>query len=81
MNEKTKRVIENGGGVVAGAVCGPGAVVAVAGGATDAAAMTTALSALGCGSMLPGFGVVAVVGILGFFGYRSILRRIIRSGS
>lgn len=78
MDEKIKKVIENGGGAVTGAVLGPGAIVAIAGGATDAVAMTTALATLGAGSMLAGFGVVAGVGIMGFLGGRWILRKIMR---
>ena len=78
MNKKTRKIIENGSGTVAGVVCGPGAIVAVAGGATDAAAMTTALTFIGGGSMLAGFGVVAGVGIAGFFGVRWILQRVLR---
>jgi hypothetical protein len=78
MNQKTKTVIENGAGTVAGTACGPGTVVVIAGGATDAAALTGALATLGGGSMLTGFGVVAAIGIGGFIGCRWIVRRLMR---
>ena len=78
MDDRQKRAIENAGGTVVGATCGPVAVIAVAGGATDAAAITTALAALGGGSMLLGIGVVASLGIGGFLLCRWTIRKVFK---
>jgi len=75
MDDGKKRAIENSGSTLVGAACGPGAVIAVAGGATDAAAITTALAALGAGSMLIGVAVAATLGIGGFFACRWTIRK------
>lgn len=77
-NETTKKAIETAGGAVTGAACGTGVVVAVAKGATDAAALTAALATVGGGTMLVGFAAVAAVGISGFFVSRWVIRKVTR---
>lgn len=77
--EKKRAIVDNASSTVVGTACGPGTVVAVAGGATDAAAITSALATLGCGSMLLGIGTVAALGIGGFFLCRWAIRKAFRS--
>ena len=77
--QKKRTLVENGSSTVVGATCGPGTVVAVAGGATDAAAITSALATLGGGSMLVGIGTVAILGISGFFAFRWAIRKAFKS--
>ena len=78
-DKKKKAILENGSGAVVGVGCGPGTVVAIAGGATDAAAITSALATLGGGSMLLGIGAVAGLGIGGFLLCRWAVKKAFRS--
>jgi hypothetical protein len=80
MEQGTKRaIVENASSTLAGTACGPGTVVAVAGGATDAAAITSALATLGGGSMLLGIGTVAILAIAGFSVCRWAVRKVFKN--